>query len=156
MAIITGEIEAKTGKGKYGTYGILVNGKWYNSKYEARCEKGDTVEFDDGGKNYYNKLKVVGGSGGSSSPSPGRSATPGFPVALDTKDRAIVRQNSLGHATSLVSNMIEAGALKFPKWEDREAATEAYAVLCVDVARIFEAYSSGDADAAAATEMAEE
>lgn len=155
--MVRGVVEAKSNK--FGKTSILVNGTWYGSKYGFEANKGDEVEFDNMGGKMVKGLKVISGGGGSYSPSPSapavsRSAAPGFPVPVDTKDRAIVRQNSLGHATNLVATMI--ADLDFKTWEDREVATTKFAELCVDVARIFESYSSGDGDAEEVKKMMEE
>lgn len=150
MSIINGTIEAYSNK--YGKHSILVGGKWYSSKFEIKAEKGDTVEFDDKDKGYVNALKVVGSGGGSparSSYSGRGSSAPGFPVALDTKDRSIVRQNSLSNAVRLVTDL-------YAKSADEEKELEELANLCVSVARVFEAYSAGDDDAKAAAAMLEE
>lgn len=160
MSIVRGVIEASNHNAKFGTYGILVDGKWYNSKYEIRAEKGDEVEFDDGGKNYVRKCKVVGSSSsGSTAPSVaagGVTRTPGFPVPVDTKDRSIVRQNALKIAAELITNMMVPDHFEFDTWEEREKSTKAFAELIVDAARIFEDYSSGDGDAAEAAAMLDE
>lgn len=155
MSIVQGIVEAKSNK--FGKTSILVDGVWYGSKYGFECEKGDEVTFDNMGGKMVKGLKVVGsGEGGATPPSKAsvsRSAAPGFPVPVDTKDRAIVRQNSLGNAVNLVTSLITPPELD--SWEDREKVTEKFATLCVDVARIFESYSSGDADAAEVKEMLE-
>ena len=47
---------------KFGKYGVLVEGTWYNSKPEylkVKPEKGDVIEFDNGGKNYLNKVSII-------------------------------------------------------------------------------------------------
>lgn len=152
MSIINGTIEAYSNK--YGKHSILVGGKWYSSKFEIKAGKGDTVEFDDKDKGYVNALKVVSaGSGGATKSSfGGRGATTvGFPVGFDTKDRSIVRQNSLSNAVKLVGDLYSGVEV-----DGSEESLEKVAVLCVNVARIFEAYSSGDDDAKAAAKMLEE
>lgn len=156
MSVVKGVVEAKSNK--YDKYSILVNGNWYSSKYEIRAEKGDTVEFDDGGdgKKYARKVRVVSeaGSGESTSSNSGNSRTPGFPVGVDTKDRSIVRQNSLSHAVQMVIGMTIPAP--YDSWEEREEATKLFATLIVETARIFEDYSSGDGDAAAAEAILKE
>lgn len=156
MGMVTGVVEAKNHNAKYGTYGILVNGGWYNSKYEIRAEKGDEVEFDDGGKNYVRKCKVLGAGGGASTSGGASTGTvvsrqPGFPVPVDTKDRSIVRQNALRHAVVLVTNMV--GPQEYDSWSDRETAMENFAKLAVEVARMFEDYTAGDSEGAEAAAM---
>lgn len=153
MSIVSGVVEAYSNK--FDKHAILVDGKWYSSKFEIKAQKGDTVEFDDGGKSYVRKCRVVGGSGsGSTSPavaSAGVSRTPGFPVPIDTKDRSIVRQNALNVAV----RMVPVSTDPYKTWEGRELAMQKYAELVVGVARIFEDYSSGDSDTAEAAAMLE-
>lgn len=150
MGMQRGVVEAKSNK--FGKTSILVNGNWFGSKYGFNCEKGDEVEFDDMGGKMVKNLKVVGGGSSGSTPSTSSGYSPkaaGFPVPVDTKDRAIVRQNSLGHAVALVKAFAPANA-EYEKWEEREDAMQHFAELAVAVARIFEDYSSGDGDAAEA------
>lgn len=158
MSIVTGVVEACSNK--FDKYSLLVNGKWYSSKYEVKAGKGDTVEFDDGGKTWIRKLRVVSGSGGgSTAPSVASAAvsrTVGFPVPIDTKDRSIVRQNALNVAVQLVKAQMEGDSWAFGSWEERESSTKKFAELVVDCARIFEDYSSGDGDAAEAAAMLDE
>lgn len=158
--MVTGVIEATAYPNKFGKNAILINGNWYNSQYPIRADQGDEVEFDSGstGK-YVNRIKVLTKGGGASTG--GGAATtraapkPGFPVAVDTKDRSIVRQNSLSHAVNLVTSMSN-GEFEFASWDARVSSTETFAKLCVDIARIFEDYSAGDSDAAEARAMMEE
>lgn len=64
MATVTGTVEAVSTK--YGKFGVLINDKWYNTKQEWAPNplpvKGDEITFDDGGKNFLSKCKVVGSS----------------------------------------------------------------------------------------------
>lgn len=153
MSIVNGTIEAYSNK--YGKHSILVGGKWYSSKFEIKASKGDSVEFDDKDKGYVNALKVLsaGSSPATKSSFGGRgAATVGFPVGFDTKDRSIVRQNSLSNAVKLVSDL---GLFEIDA-NDGGESMEKVALLCVNVARIFEAYSSGDEDAKEAAKLLEE
>lgn len=166
MAQVTGVIEAKSNK--FGKFSILLdNGTWYSSKFEIKGEKGDTVEFDDGGKNYCQKLRVVGGGsasapsssgGGGSTYTPAAKAKPGFPVPVDTKDRSIVRQNALAHATNIWKTLMEKQPPVDKVMTDKEVEKflEKSANMINDIAIIFESYTSGDADAAAVEEMMKE
>lgn len=142
MSIVTGVVEAKS-KTKFG-YGILVTGKWHNSKYEIRCEKGDTVEFDDGGKNYCNKLKVISsGDVGGATVTPiksGGGSRGSFPIGALDGQRSIIRQNAVTNANTFLGNV------GYPTKAAREAQLE----LLLDTARAIEAYTTGDLDAAEA------
>lgn len=157
MATVTGTVEAYSNK--WDKDSILVNGKWYSTKFPlpTKPDKGDEVEFEDGGKNFINKFRITHstGGGGSTASAPATRAV-GFPVGVDTKDRSIVRQNSLGHAVHLVSTFIELEALSSETWEEKEQMLESHANLCVSVARIFESYSAGDGDMEEATKALEE
>lgn len=121
---VTGVAEAKSNK--FDKYSVLVNGTWYSSKFEIPCEKGDTVEFDDGGRKYCQKLRVVI-EGGSST---GKSSSGNSDLGV-SKDRCIVRQNALSHATSIVCMT-------------GVADVETTANMTVEVAKIFEGYAMGD------------
>lgn len=77
MSLVKGTVEVAIPNNKFGKFAILINEKWYNTKPEwinTTVNKGDIVEFDDGGKNYIKNIKVVGQgqvTGGSqSSPKP--------------------------------------------------------------------------------------
>ena len=162
MANINGVVQAMSNK--YDKYSVLVNETWYSSKFEISCAKGDTVEFDDGdGKKYCRKLRVVasgggvapsgstgGGGGGSAGFTPNRA---GFPVAVDTKDRSIVRQNSLAHATNIVKHAFPNLDLDSLNGEEMEIALEKLVETVIDVARKFEDYSAGDTDMREAQEL---
>lgn len=155
--MITGVIEWKqlAEANKYGKCTIKVDGVYYRSKFNFPGEVGDTVEFDNLGGKLVNKLKVVarGGAPTDTAPPEGSPAAPagqaapayqaqaGFPVPSTAKDRSIIRQNSLMHATNLV--------VARPDYIEGLAAEEA-AEEIVSIARIFEAYSTGHADAKAA------
>ena len=149
MSTVTGTIEAMSGKSAYGTYGILVDGTWYNSKFPISANKGDEVEFDNGGKKYVNKLKVVSaGAGGETAPKTTPRSTGGysrgkFPVAKDDGQIAIIRQNALTNACNLFTETMEVGT----QIDDETVAT------IIGIARTFESYTSGDVDREAAKRM---
>lgn len=143
MSTVTGNVKAKSAN-KFG-FGIMVNDKWYNSKYEIKAEKGDVVEFDDGGKNYIKGLKVsgrtvsdpvsaVGGGGGGGKP----SFRGPFPIPAADGQRSIIRQNSVTNAVNLYGHLL---AHKAITGKDDPVG----AVLLM--AREFEKYSAGDIDA---------
>ena len=144
MSTVNGVVKAKSAN-KFG-FGIMVNDKWYNSKYEINVEKGDEVEFDDGGKSYVRDIKVTKGGGGSavtggstmvSKGSGGTGYARGaFPIPANDGSRAIVRQNSITNAVALYNGL----TIPFESMEE-----SAYAVI--NIARIFEKYSAGDIDA---------
>lgn len=160
MGTVTGIVQAKSSN-KFG-HGIMVGGSWYNSKYPIVCDKGDEIEFDDGGKNYANKVKVISSGGGASTgvgasgsgtagavplaKSTGGYSRGVFPIPANDGTRSIVRQNSVTNAVNLVSAMI---ASKKPGSAEGESVVD----WVLSIAREFEKYSSGDLDAEIVAEM---
>ena len=156
--MVNGTVEAKSFNAKYGSYGMLIEGKWYNSKYEIKAEKGDEVEFDDGGKNYIKGLKVVssgGGSTGSSTNSSSPAARSGgsgygnrgkFPIGKDDGQRSIIRQNSLARSIEALE-----AANMFEGMDPKDMVS-----AIISTARLFEAYSAGDLDREAAEQVGAE
>lgn len=134
MAIVTGLVEASSDK--FNKFSVLVNGTWFSSKYPIPCVTGDTIEFDSGptGK-YCQKAKVLtAGSAAPAANSTGKSAAP----TNAARDRSIIRQNSLTHACRIVlDNGIAVTEL---------ITTDELAEEVIRIARMFEAYSSGDED----------
>lgn len=140
MPTINGVIEAKSNK--FDKWSILVDGSWYSTKYEIKGEKGDTVSFETPeGKKYVNKLRVVSGGGEATVTSIPKNTGGGyskgvFPVPLRDGSRAIIRQNAVTNANTLLGN---------------EKDLDAYDVeSLIHVARQIEAYTTGDLDLAAA------
>jgi len=157
MSEVTGTVEAVSHK--FDKLSLKVNDVWYATKKEYapafEINKGDEVVFDDGGKKYLNRVRKLTAST-TAAPTGGTGSvkrTPGFPVGVDTKDRSIVRQNSLAHAVRLVSEVV--GVTPAKTQAEREKQMEFLTALTLDVARMFEGYSSGDDDAAAASAMIE-
>ena len=150
----TGTIEAISKDGK--RFLLTETGKWYScfSTSQMKGSRGDSVEFNfdsvTKGENTYQNVKgnvrVVGTSArpveGASSPSSGDSGTRMpmnlLPVQL-SRERAIIRQNALTAAVNY--------------WSAAPADTKSPAPSDVlEVARIFESYTSGDMDIAKAME----
>lgn len=144
MPIVRGTVERINNPDQFGKCSMLVVGKWYSTKPEwlkVVVNKGDNVEFDDGGKNYIKQLKVVGGNTGSypnDSVAPKQAAF-GFPLSATDKGRAINRQNALTNAVNLMGTFLSCGK-KLPT-SLTDSANEV-----VEVARIFESYTTGDSD----------
>ena len=146
MSTINGVVKAKSAN-KFG-FGIMVEDKWYNSKFEIPCVKGDEVEFDDGGKAYVRDLKVTKAGGGAPTGGGSPMASKGtggtsyargvFPLATNDGSRSIVRQNSITNAVALLVGL----GLRFTEGEDMKA----YAYTVISIAREFEKYSAGDID----------
>lgn len=140
MAIVTGVVEKLSNN--YGKFGMCVNGKWHNTNPEwlkVKPNEGDTVEFDDGDRNYIKKLRIIsGGTGaapavaGSSAPrAGGYSGGRTFPVDATAPERTINRQNALTNAVQFLTK------------DSKKAVTPDEVI---EVARMFEAYTTGDLD----------
>lgn len=136
MSTVSGVV-GWVGQNKFGKYSIKLEGNdnWYNSNYEIKASKGDTVEFDDGGKKYCSKLRVISSGGkGSTTTTKASSGRGVFPVPALDGSRAIIRQNAVTNANAFFTN----NEVKYSV-ED-----------LIDVAKEIEAYTSGDMDAEAA------
>ena len=123
--IISREVETKFGVKP--VYDVVMGGKKYGHGFNAPTFKeGDTVSFDvdvkQNGKytNYNIRPETVRAGV--------ESAVASAPSEGYDRNRSIVRQNSLAHATNLV---IATGV----------GSAEKAAELAVEVARVFEAYS---------------
>lgn len=149
MAKVKGVVEWKN-KSQWG-YGIKVDGSWYNSKYNIKAEKGDLVEFDDGGKNYCRELKVLQSGGGDDDTGGGGTRSAEATAVQKASQpplhngRSIIRQNSLTNANAFHAT---AGFQS----KDPEARLEEL----IQTARVFESYSAGDEDVAKAAQVADE
>lgn len=115
-------IEANAGRGKgasrtFYTVVLGLSGTTYKVEWKSNplptvgehvsCEVSDTINF--GKYQLISRGASVGGPRGGSSPPvtgvPGNKpsvATGGFPIASDSHQQSIIRQNSLGHAVNLV------------------------------------------------------
>jgi hypothetical protein len=162
MTYIVENITQKEVNTKFGpkpAFSIMANGERYNYGFKKPTFKiGDTVDFqfteNTYGKNVdLNSVKLLAkGEGapaptapvvGASKPSYGPPAKV-FPIPLLHGDRAIVRQNSITNAVKLVCDI-----------PDPDFTIEGRAEKAIEIARMFEAYSCGDLDMAAAEQMAE-
>jgi hypothetical protein len=147
------EAKARTGKS------IKVGDDWYGAFSASQLdgvEKGDTVTFtytvtEKGDKTYKNIKGNVKKEAGASTPVSASSSGGGkssgggwvvkeFPVPPLHPDRSIIRQNSLTHAGKVVE-MFGHDGLDSP---------DELAQAIVEIARIFEAYSTGESDKEAA------
>lgn len=154
----TGYIKAvrKDGKGFQ-----LDDGNWYGvfAATQLKANKGDYVEFAyksviKNGNEYRNVQGVVSGTatspaGGSMREIPennsgGQSRSPLMLPVMLTRERAIIRQNALTNAVSLASVCQMA--------KDGKVSAE----TVINLAREFEAYTSGDYDIDTARRSLEE
>ena len=138
MAKVSGVVEFG-GQSKFDQekYTVQVNGNYYNQKKEwmngTFPSKGDEVEFDDGGAKYIKNLRIVsGGNGGGASAPVARSVNSSpagrtFPVGKSAPERTINRQNALTAAVNYCKDGYSPEQV-------------------IDVARMFEAYTTGDLD----------
>jgi hypothetical protein len=139
----------------------LEDGTWYSNFTPLEgVSMGDVVTFEYQTKGSFNNIKgsvkVIGGGGGSApAASGGKPASSGggwkqkkFPIAVDDGARAINRQNALAHAVNGIAVINTDATLH--KWSD-----EKYAEEVIQLARRFEAYTTGDLDVAIGEAMAE-
>lgn len=161
MQITVQTISSKAVTTKFGpkpTFSIKgTDGQWYKCGFtKPKCVEGDTIEVNVKETDYGTEIvdpkniTVVGGSPISvPTPSGTRSGGSGsrsgydrvFPVPALSPERAIIRQNALTNARELY-----VGTLTGKK----EVALDDAARHIIDIARIFEAYSTGDIDRAEA------
>jgi len=165
MAIVRGTIKAKSNKFAPKESIVLAenDGVWYSSKFGIKADKGDVVEFDDGGGKMVKSLRIIDSGGGASEAPTGAgnytrsNAQPGFPVATNTKDRSIVRQNAVTSATRLLTSMLDNGLLNIDNSEeDDEKNIRAVLSYVEDMARFIESYTAGDGDAEEVRKMMEQ
>jgi hypothetical protein len=153
---MTGTITAKARTGKSIQ---LEDGNWYsafNASQIGDVEKGDTVEFSYKVNGRYRNIqgnvsKSASSSASSSAPaSSGRGGRTyrangeegGFPIHPLAYERALDRRNAVSAASAIVAAEIARGT----EYEDVAEAT-------LSLARVFEAYSTGDEDRAAMAAM---
>lgn len=159
MSQVTGIIEQKSSREvntKFGpkqSYSIKINGDWYSAGFKpCPYEEGQTICAEYTMNGAYKNISGYGAAPAGASPtasgaapaaSGGYARAPAkeFPLQADHPDRVIVRQNSLAHATNLVScNLIP----------DDGLTDEAIAERVITMAYLFEAYSTGDRETEAA------
>ena len=148
-----GNVESKRRDGK----GIkLQDGNWYSTFKSSDTEgvnRGDLVEFEYTQKGNFNNIQgeitvlTATPSSGSSSQAPASASKMyrPFPVPKDHGDRAIIRQNVLRHATSVV-------LARSSEDENLDYVVEAV----VQVARELEKYATGELDAEALANLVDE
>jgi hypothetical protein len=159
--MIVESISSKSVKTKFGdkpAYSIKCNGQWYQFGFKRPAfAEGDNIDFDFEETSYGNKIKegtvTILGKGAADDPkapaaattpssSVGRSYSPPtrpFPIPALHGDRAIVRQNSLTNAVKLFTDCV-------PKDDLAVRGPLDYTDIIIDIARKFEAYSTGTLD----------
>ena len=148
---LTGTIEAISKDGK--RFLLTETGKWYScfTSSQMKGERGDSVEFNfdsvTKGENTYQNVKgnvrvvgtsarpVEGATAGDTGGGSARMPMGLLPVQL-ARERAIIRQNALSAAVNFCNRS--------------SASCTAMSVL--DIARVFESYTSGDMDITKAME----
>lgn len=139
---------SKAGK-PYVKYGIMISNAWYNAGFkEPTVAKGDEVEFEFNENQWGKELTSIHKTGNTSAAAPAQQTSSVDPVwsvfKVDMpKDRAIIRQNALGHATNVVLSNSHAAA------GDLDVVSNEV----VRIARLFESYSTGEMDVEAAKEL---
>lgn len=141
MTMVSGTVEQKSPNGK----GLKIQGAWFNTgkpELTAGIEPGMNVEIKTSNGKFFNTKPTV--VGGAAAPTGGASGGGGYQAPKSdlkiSKDRCIVRQNALAHATRLATAEIATGGSML-------------AELIIEEARKFEAYSMGDDDAGVLNEM---
>jgi len=135
----------KTGK-SYVAYSVMADGQWYNAGFnKPAVSKDDTVsitfETSTFGKEIKSITKVADGN---AKENPVGAVTM-KPIYLNNS-RAIIRQNSLGHAIALYQATEEVSS---------GITLREHADIIIHLASIFESYSSGDLDLEAAKKALE-
>lgn len=142
-------------------HGIMSGGNWYNNKFKTvhpSINAGDTcsVVLKDG--KFWNSvtstaITTTTTSTGVPMSKVSAPATSGvvatkaaeFPIPMDSRQRSIIRQNSLGHAVQLMSDSGITSHIFEVTDEGKEMA--AIAEGAISLARMLEAYSTGDIEA---------
>ncbi|RMH16983.1 MAG: hypothetical protein D6698_08950 [Gammaproteobacteria bacterium] len=133
METIKGEVgfiktrQVSTKRGMVTAYSIkLEDGPWISFGFKKPdFSKGDVVEFDVQGE--YNDCKahrIVSKDSG----------TGGAPAASSNRDRTIVRQNALGHATTIALALLP----------EKKPSSEVVAERVIKLAEKFEHWVMGD------------
>jgi hypothetical protein len=142
MQTVTGKVESMRQDRK----GIKVNGEWYAAFASSQLkgiEWKDEVTFqvattEKNGKTYKNiKGDVEKAGGGSSTTAPSASpavmaAAAVWPQPVDARSRSIIRQNSMSNAVKYAAAFMQDGGASPDD--------------VVAVARVFEAYCTGESD----------
>jgi hypothetical protein len=136
-SIYTKTVPTKRGDGT--VYHAMINGTDVNLGFKCDYAEGEAVtlevEHKYGGYQLISGRKgaVAGASNGignasPNNPTPRRAAPPEFPVPKNTKGITIARQNSGGHAATIVAALIEKGVIK-----TTEDAAEAFMKLAYEI-----------------------
>ena len=165
MSYIIDNISTKEVNTKFGpkpAYTVVANGEKFSYGFKKPAfAAGDEVDFQYTDGTYgkvidLTSVRMLKKGAGAPTASTTASVAPAkasysppakvFPIPPLHGDRAIVRQNSITNATKLVTDL----AAK----SKTETTPSALAAVIVEIAKVFEAYSCGDDDAAAAEQIA--
>lgn len=156
--------DVKTRFGMKKTYSLQIDGTWYSCGFtDPRASVGEEVAFESTSGPYGEEIvkgtlvrtgglvvapepRPVPTSSVGINPAPKSGPSVGvrpFPIPALHGDRAIIRQNALGHAARLVSTD-----------PHRTVGDDAVAERVISIARKFEAYACGDIDRDMAEKMA--
>ena len=158
---VVSAINSKEVKTKFGVkpvYELVVEGETYKCGFKKPPVKEGmaiTLNYDPG--KYGNDVVE-----GSITSDPGRVSTPTppiaprnyggskgvFPIPGDDGQRSILRQNAVTNAREAIGDLVASGALAHDasKGVSSEDVISAYAQDIITMAKLFEAYTSGDAD----------
>lgn len=126
--------------GEKDTYSVQIDGQWYGNGFKPLPEinDGDTVEFEFSMNGAYKNIShITKVAGGASTPASGGRSSGGAVGKPNDVQQAIMRQNALAHATSVVV------ATKAAKETD-----DAMAKRILKLAPVFVAYADGSVDTA--------
>lgn len=110
--------QVNTKRGPADVYHAIIDGNDLNMGFKPVYEEGQYVDVEVYEKyNEYHISKSGNKQSGAPAKSGGnntqRASTPAFPVAKNTKDTSICRQNALTNARSLVDTLLASGAVKY-------------------------------------------
>lgn len=152
--------DVKTKFGNKQTHSFKMDGEFFSCGFtDPRLSVGDEISFEYTEGTYGKEVAKGSIMRGSSGPAPAstpaapasapKSAAVGsrpFPIPPLHGDRAIIRQNALGHASRIAAAGIDSG-------NEGKVDMDKLADRIIHLARKFEAYACGDLDVAMAKEM---
>lgn len=132
--------DVKTRYGMKKSYSIKAGGEWFSAGFNnPAVDKGDVIGFNfketSFGKEIEKGTISVLSKTAMTKPNGKASGHVEFPINPLARERAIIRQNALGHAVEMVVHLSQI---------DAKASMDDYVSEVIRVARKFEAYAAGD------------
>ena len=130
MATVKGVVEAVSTK--FGKFSIMVNSNWYATKMEwatVQPNKGDLVEFDDGGGKFLKKVKITGKGSGEVVSFGGKSSG-GSPTGKTWNNLGV----ELGHASNIAKDIT---FIQFDGKEDQVGSEEFFQKFVDNTEKVF-------------------